>query len=60
MPHTTKHRILKWLWLLFGFIGLIDYFLISGTIANSIPVLFTISVAANVIAHWAAEEAAED
>lgn len=61
MNHTQKHRIMKWLWTLFGAAGVGDFLLRGGdSIANSIPILFAISVAANVIAHWAAEEASDD
>jgi membrane-associated PAP2 superfamily phosphatase len=52
------HRVQKWLWLCFGLVGLIDYAIRKdNSIANSIPVLFAVSVAANIIGEWAAEEA---
>jgi hypothetical protein len=39
-------------------VGLIDYAIRKdNSIANSIPVLFAVSVAANIIGEWAAEEA---
>jgi hypothetical protein len=46
------------MWVAFGIVGLVDYF-ITGTIANSIPVLYALSVAALAIGEWSAEEAAE-
>lgn len=54
--------ILAWLWFLFGVIGLLDFIQIIDVpgekLANSIPVLFAISVYANFVGHLSTAQAA--
>lgn len=60
MKKTRLHRKLKWFWVVVGVAGLVD-FLVRGdqSIANSVPVLFALSVAALAIGEWSAEEASD-
>lgn len=61
MDRVKVHRRLKWFWVGVLAVGLVDHFVWPGAgIANSIPVLFGLSVAALAIGEWAAEEAADD
>lgn len=54
---THKQRM--WGWIAFGLAGLVDYlWWPKWGIADSIPVLFGISIAANAIAESAGDEAA--
>lgn len=55
------HTIAGWLWFIFGLVGVAE-FLLFGTdaiLANSIPVLFFISVYANTVGHWSSQQAAK-
>lgn len=54
------HLTLAWAWFAFGAYGLIDYLWIKLGIANSIPILFAISVYANFVGHLSSSEAAND
>ena len=58
------HRRLKWLWVGFGVVGLVDLQVrgpgiletLRAPLADSIVVLFVLSVAALAIGEWVAEE----
>lgn len=52
--------ILAWMWFAFGLLGLADYIWGTHYLANSIPVLFFISVYANFVGHLSASEAANE
>ena len=63
-PTGQRHLnlVLAWAWFAFGIIGLVDYVhwvdLPGQTLANSIPVLFAISVYANFVGHLSTAQAA--
>ena len=54
------HRIIAFSWLLIAIYGLCDYVWGSAWMANSIPMLFAISVYANLASHWSAAEASDE
>ena len=57
-PPETRRKIniaLGWMWIAIGMLGLATYVTGWGpNIADSVPVLFFISVYANGIGHWSA------
>ncbi len=59
------HVFAAWSWFAFGIYGLVEYVLQLTVglevfdVANSIPVLFTISVYANFVGHLASAQAAQ-
>jgi hypothetical protein len=59
------HVIAAWAWFAFGVYGLIEYLVEAVTdvelfaVANSIPVLFAISVYANFVGHLSSAQAAQ-
>jgi hypothetical protein len=59
------HHIAAWAWFAFGIYGLIEYVIEKTTgvkifsVANSIPVLFAISVYANFVGHLASAQGAQ-
>lgn len=56
--HRT-HLIWAWSWFSFGLLGLADYLWGTEYVANSIPVLFFISVYANFTGHLSTAQAAK-
>jgi hypothetical protein len=61
MDRTQMHRRLKWVWVGCLFVGLIDYlWWPKWGIADSIPVIYALSVIALALSSWAAEEAAPE
>lgn len=64
-PTTSKGQarlnvILAWSWFFFGIYGLVDYLWLHQGIAQSIPVIFAISVYANFVGHLSTSEAAHE
>ncbi len=55
------HTAAAWAWFVFGLIGTIEYLMRGKTafLANSIPVLFFISVYANTVGHWSCQQASK-
>lgn len=55
------HTVAAWAWFFVGIVGIAEYAFkrSDAVIANSIPVLFFISVYANTVGHWSSQQAAK-
>lgn len=57
---AKMHTIAAWAWFVFGVYGVFTYVTDTGpSIAESIPVLFFISVYANTVGHWSSQQASK-